>query len=131
MAIRSRSCSDTAATADREAQMSKHILDRREFLRSAATTAAVVMAGAGGATIIASNRAWAVTLSTLGPHEAEVLLAMTRQLYPHDSIGDIYYAEVVEALDKKAAARPELIELVKNGVAALDQAKHVPFLRLS
>ena len=53
---------------------------------------------------------------------------MTRQLYPHDRLGDIYYAEVVEGLDAKAKARPELVELVKNGVAALDQAKHVPFL---
>ena len=66
-----------------------------------------------------------------GPHEAEVLLQMTRQLYPHDRLGDIYYAEVVEALDAKAKAAPELVELVKNGVAALDQAKHVPFLQLS
>ena len=111
--------------------MSKCILDRRLFLRSAATTAAVVVAGTGGAAILASNRAWAMELSTFGQHEAEVLLAMTRQLYPHDSIGDIYYAEVVEALDQKAAAKPELVELVKNGVAALDQARHVPFLRLS
>ena len=54
---------------------------------------------------------------------------MTRQLYPHDSFGDIYYAEVVEALDTKAKAEPELLELIKNGVAALDQAKRVPFLR--
>jgi hypothetical protein len=76
-----------------------------------------------------------MTPSVFGPHEAEVLLQMTRQLYPHDGIGDIYYAEVVEALDEKldekAKAAPELVELVKNGVTALDQAKHVPFLRLS
>jgi len=91
----------------------------------------VVVAGAGGTTILASSRAWAMTLHMLGPHEAEVLLQMTRQLYPHNSIGDVYYAEVVEALDQKAKATPELIELVKNGVATLDQAKHVPFLRLS
>src|SRR5215217_3716185 len=90
--------------------MSKHILDRREFLKSAATAG-------GAATILASNRAWAMTLAVFGPHEAEVLLQMTRQLYPHDGLGDIYYAE--------------LVELVKNGVTALDQARHVPFLRLS
>jgi hypothetical protein len=111
--------------------MSKHILDRREFLKSAAVTSAAVVAVSGAATIIAGNRAWAMTLEAFGPHEAEVLLAMTRQLYPHDRLGDIYYAEVVEALDQKAKAAPELVELVKNGVAALDQAKHVPFLQLS
>ena len=111
--------------------MSKHILDRREFLRSAGAGAAAVVAVAGVTTILASNRAWAMTLESFGPHEAEVLLQMTRQLYPHDRLGDIYYAEVVEGLDQKAKAAPELIELVKNGVAALDQAKHVPFLQLS
>jgi hypothetical protein len=111
--------------------MSKQILDRREFLRSAATTAAAVVAVSGATTILAANRAWAMALEVLGPHEAEVLLRMTRQLYPHDGIGDIYYAEVVEALDGKAKATPELVQLVKNGVAALDQAMHVPFLQLS
>jgi hypothetical protein len=111
--------------------MSKQILDRREFLRSAATVTAAVVAGTGGATILASNRAWAMELEVLGPHEAEVLLAMMRRLYPHDSIGDIYYAEAVEALDVKAKAQPELVEQIKLGVAALDQATHVPFLQLS
>lgn len=111
--------------------MSKHILDRREFMKSAGMTAAAVVAVSGTTTILASNRAWAMTLQAFGPHEAEVLLAMTRQLYPHDGIGDIYYAEVVEALDAKAQAAPELVEQIKNGVAAFDQVKHVPFLQLS
>lgn len=111
--------------------MSKHVLDRREFLRTAATTTAAVVVVTGSTTILASNRAWAMTLDHFGPHEAEVLLQMTRQLYPHDGIGDIYYAEVVEALDAKAKAAPEIVAQVKNGVAALDQPLGVPFLELS
>lgn len=111
--------------------MSKQILNRREFLRTAGNTAAAVVVVAGSTTILASNRAWAMTLETFAPHEAEVLLAMTRQLYPHDRLGDIYYAEVVEALDAKAKTTPELAEQVKNGVAALDGELHVPFLELS
>ena len=46
-----------------------------------------------------------MTLEHFGPHEAEVLLKMTRQLYPHDRVGDIYYAEVVEALDAQGQDR--------------------------
>ena len=111
--------------------MSKRILDRREFLKSAGTTAAVVVAAAGGTMIVATNRAWAMTLEVLAAPEAEALLHMARRLYPHDMLGDVYYAEVVEALDEKAKAQPELVELVKNGVAALDQATGVPFVRLS
>jgi hypothetical protein len=111
--------------------MSKQILNRREFMKSAGTTAAAVVAIAGTTTILASNRAWAMELAVFSPHEAEVLLSMTRQLYPHDGIGDIYYAEVVEALDTKAKTTPEIVQQVKDGVAALDGAMHVPFLKLS
>jgi hypothetical protein len=56
---------------------------------------------------------------------------MTRRLYPHEALGDIYYAEVVEALDQKASADASLVELVKNGVAQLDGALGVPFVKLS
>ena len=112
--------------------MSKTILDRRSFLKTAGTTAAMVVAGAGGvATILASNRAWAMTLETFGPAEAEALLHMTRQLYPHDNLGDVYYAEVVEAYDQKAKADASIVQLVKDGVAQLDGALGVPFLELS
>lgn len=111
--------------------MSKRILDRRAFLKSAATTAATVAVLSGATTILATNRAWAMTLSTLGANEAEALLRMTRHLYPHDTLGDIYYAAVVEALDEKAKADGSIVQLVKDGVASLDQATGVPWLRLS
>lgn len=111
--------------------MSKHILDRRAFLKSAGTTAAVVVAVSGATTILASDRAWAMTLEIFGPREAEVLLRMTRQLYPHDQLGDVYYAEVVEAFDQKAKADPAIVQMVKDGVAQLDGALKVPFLDLS
>ena len=112
--------------------MSKMILDRRDFLRRAGSAAAMVVAGAGGgAAILASNRAWAMKLEMLGPAEAQALLHMTRQLYPHDSLGDVYYAEVVEAYDQKAKADAALVQLVKDGVAQLDRALGVPFVRLS
>jgi hypothetical protein len=111
--------------------MSKRILDRRTFLKSAGTTAAAVMVVSGATTILAANRAWAVTLAVLAPNEAAVLLRMTRQLYPHDGLGDIYYADVVEALDAKAKADPEIVQLVKEGVGQLDRALGVPFLELS
>jgi hypothetical protein len=112
--------------------MAKRILDRREFLRTAGTVAAtVVVAASGATTILASNGAWAMTLEALQPHEAEVLLAMTRRLYPHEMLGDVYYAEVVEAFDAKVKADPELAGQVKAGVAELDGTFGVPFLRLS
>ena len=111
--------------------MSKHILDRRRFLKSAATATAAVAVGASGTVILASDRAWAMELEAIPANEAELLLTMTRRLYPHDGLGDMFYAEVVEGLDGKVKADPSLAELIKNGVAALDKAKGVPFLALS
>jgi hypothetical protein len=72
-----------------------------------------------------------MSLKALGPHEAEVLLRMTRQLYPHKMLGDVYYAEVVEAFDAKVAADADLAGLVKAGVAELDAVGGLPWLRLS
>lgn len=112
--------------------MAKRILNRREFFRAAGSAAAVVVATASGAaTILASNGAWAMTLEAFPAHEAEVLLAMTRRLYPHEMLGDVYYAEVVEALDAKSKDEAGLAELVKMGVAELDRGLGVPFLKLS
>lgn len=105
--------------------------DRREFLRRILSATAVVVTGAGGVTLAASNGSWAKEMKALDEAGARVLLRMTRQLYPHDALGDIYYAQVVEAIDAKAAGDPELLRLIKDGVAELDQAMGVPWLELS
>lgn len=111
--------------------MAKQILDRREFLRTAGTvTASVVMLG-GVTTIMAANRAWSMTLKMLPEHDATVLLKVTRQMYPHDMLGDVYYAEVVEAFDAKMAADEQLASLVKSGISELDKVYGVPWLNLS
>lgn len=111
--------------------MSKRILNRREFLASAAKVTASVVVVAGTTTILAANAAWSMELSAIDERGANLLLAMTRRLYPHDMLGDIYYAEVVEALDAKAKADPDLARLLKDGPAELDAVYGVPFLRLS
>jgi len=111
--------------------MTKRILNRREFIRSIGTATASVVLLSGATTILASNGAWAMTLKTMSQHDALVLLKMTRHLYPHKMLGDIYYAEVVEAFDAKIAGDPEFVALIKNGVAELDDAYGVPWLNLS
>jgi hypothetical protein len=111
--------------------MTKRILNRREFIRGSGVAAASVVMLAGATTILASNGAWAMTLNAIPEHEAAVLLKMTRHLYPHRMLGDIYYAEVVEAFDTKIAADVQLADLVKNGVAELDRAYGIPWLDLS
>ena len=111
--------------------MAKRILNRREFLATAGKVTASVVVLSGTTTILASNGAWAMDLKALSPSEAETLLKMTRQLYPHRMLGDIYYAEVVEAFDTKMQADSTLKGLVTEGVAGLDRVYGVPWLVLS
>lgn len=109
----------------------KTILDRRLFLQTAARGAAAV-ATVGGVTVItAADRAWAMTLAVFDAGTARALLRMARHIYPHDMLGDVYYAEVVESLDKKAAADAGLAKTIQEGVAGLDRATGVPWLQLS
>ena len=77
---------------------------RRGFLRG---TGLVAMGFATGGTIIcAADYAWALSTTAIDGHTAETLLVVARQLFPHDRLGDQYYAVMVDSLDKQAAAIP-------------------------
>lgn len=110
--------------------MPKYILDRRRFLRRTGEVVLVVTA-AGRVIFTDPGRSFAIAMEVLDEHGARTLLAMTRALYPHPSIGDEYYAVVVEALDAEAKADAAVANLLKDGVARLDAAKGVPFVALS
>ena len=58
-------------------------------------------------------------------------MAMARQLFPHDRLGDQYYAAVIEAIDKLATNDAALRKLLVEGVAALDATRGLPWLQLS
>jgi hypothetical protein len=108
-------------------------MDRRRFLEASSQAAAgVVIAASGGtALLMASDGAWAMSLETLSAADATTLLRALRVIYPHDSLGDQYYAGVVAALDEDAKANGETAALLKDGIAGLDQANPVPFVELS
>jgi hypothetical protein len=58
-------------------------------------------------------------------------LVMARQLFPHDRLGDQYYAAVIDAVDKQAASDPALRKLLAEGVAQLDGARGIRWVELS
>ena len=102
---------------------------RRDFL---STTSFVAMGLAtGGSMILAPDFAWALSTKAIDAHAAQTLLVMARQLFPHDRLGDQYYAAVVEAVDKQAASDAAIRRLVANGVAQLDAVRGMPFVQLS
>lgn len=112
--------------------MNKPGINRREFLRSSGTAAAGVAATATGAgALISSAPALALVTDTLNAHEAKTLLAMTRQMFPHDFLADQYYAGVVTGLDTDAGNSPETAKLLSEGIAAMDAVHGVPWVDLS
>jgi hypothetical protein len=56
---------------------------------------------------------------------------MAHDLFPHNKLGVQYYAVVVEALDKQAAADDAVRQLLVQGVADLDAAHNTPWIELS
>ncbi len=67
-------------------------------------------------------------MKKLDPHCTATLVAMARQLFPHDALDDAPYAEVVRAIE--GAADDERLGLIVEGVELLDSAMEAPFVAL-
>ena len=103
--------------------MSQTGMNRRQFLQSSGVAVAGTVAAVGAGTVlIDANGAWAMSLKALDEHSAKTLVQLCRRMYPHDRLGDVHYAKVVEGLDGKAAGDPATAKLLAEGVAGLDQA---------
>jgi len=92
---------------------------RRNFLRGAATAmpaAALASAGMG----ITAEAAWAQAAKTLQPKTMATLVRMSRDIYPHDHIPDVYYVTAVTAFDAKAGSDPKTKGVIEQGVVRLD-----------
>jgi hypothetical protein len=107
-------------------------INRRQFLESSGQTAGVLVVAASGVTMLIDPKgAWAMTLEAIPASDAQTLLQALRVMYPHDSVSDQYYAQVVAALDQDAKGDAAVAAMLKDGVAGLDQAGPVPFVELS
>lgn len=99
-------------------------LDRRRFLKSsAAAMGAYAVVAAGATWIVGADKAWAVEYDVLEPEVAQALLVMARDLYPHDFLGDVYYATVVKDLDVEASGFEDKsrLDLLRDGVRRLNE----------
>jgi hypothetical protein len=125
-------------TATREENMHKDVsthherqkIDRRQFLaRSAATTAAIMVAGP---TLIHAGEAWGLEVKALKAETMRTLIKVARDIYPHDKIADKFYAIAVKSYDETAAADAAAKSFVEDGIAELDglaKAAHkVPYI---
>jgi hypothetical protein len=111
--------------------MNSKEMNRREFLQSTGLAVVGVAAAGAGATIFDPTGAWAVSTEVLDQRTAMTLLEMARQLYPHDILGDQYYAKVVVALDEQAKGDSGVAHMIAQGVTGLNSAMGVNFVDLS
>jgi len=58
---------------------------------------------------------WGKSLGTLSAETGCTLVGVTRMMYPHDGLGDEYYAKVVEGLDAQAQQDEDLAKLLEDG----------------
>jgi hypothetical protein len=111
--------------------MARANVDRRRFLQSTGlATVAVATGGLGVAPGFDARTVWAAT-RIISPSQAATLVIMARHLFPHDALGDQYYAAAVQTLDEQAATDPKLAAQLVEGVAKLDEAIGIPFTKLS
>lgn len=92
-------------------------LSRRELLKRGTVGAMLVIAGNA---VISPDRAWGVETTALKPDTMATLIKLARDIYPHDTVPDRFYAIAVKGQDTKAGQDPAHKELIEVGVADLD-----------
>ncbi|WP_104017527.1 Twin-arginine translocation pathway signal [Roseovarius nitratireducens] len=90
-------------------------LTRRELLSRSMAAGASFVVGAGF--VASPDAAWALETKALQPQTMATLIQMARDIYPHDHVGDEYYAIAVKGYDDA-----EVADTVEAGIAALDAA---------
>ncbi|MCE9681337.1 twin-arginine translocation signal domain-containing protein [Halomonas alkalisoli] len=110
--------------------MSTPPISRRVFLKgSGGVLAGTLVFTSGPIALLAPSRSWAMSLDTLSTRQGEVMLAVTRHIFPHAELEDAVYAMVVKSLDRKAAD-VVLHQVLHDGVVALDDAADGDWLSL-
>lgn len=105
----------------------KNNINRRQFLRRGSGA----LAGVAAATAVTPNTTWAAELSTLDEHQGNTILQAARQIFPHNTMSNDNYTNVVKDLDAEAADNAETAAILIEGVASLDAAMGVKWTDLS
>jgi hypothetical protein len=93
-------------------------LTRRELLKGSGVLMGTLAMSSTFA-LLAPSRVWALATQQFSTHQADVLLQVTRQIYPHATLDDAVYALVVKDLDGKAKD-PAVRQQLADGISKLD-----------
>jgi len=107
-------------------------MKRREFLKTGAMAVVGTAVAASGVIAEASAAQEAIPkFSTLKPSEAQTLLQVSRQIFPHRKLSDAPYWTVVSQLDAAAQADPSVAKMLTDGVVQLDSSQGSKFVDLN
>ena len=90
-------------------------LTRRALLTHSVAAGASLLVGAHWVT--GRSAAWALEVTAVTPQTMATLVQMARDIYPHDRVGDRFYAVAIKSYDVT-----EQKDMVAEGIAALDEA---------
>ncbi|OYU37409.1 MAG: Twin-arginine translocation pathway signal [Pseudorhodobacter sp. PARRP1] len=90
-------------------------ITRRALLSRSLATWALAVSGAGF--IAAPDAAWALEVTVITPEQMATLMQMARDIYPHDKVGDQYYAIAVKGYDSADSK-----DMVAAGIDELNAA---------
>ncbi|AOY97358.1 Twin-arginine translocation pathway signal [Cupriavidus sp. USMAA2-4] len=103
-------------------------VSRRGFLRGGGL-AAIGVTVTPAALAQPPREAMTAPFRALGPATARTLVAMSRDIFPHDKLSDRYYVDAIAPLEKSAAGDKATRALLQQGVAALDASARERFGR--
>ena len=92
----------------------RRAMTRRDLLKLSVASGAFIL---GPGFVGARDAAWAAELAHLKPATMAALIQMARDIYPHDQIGDQYYAAAVKGYDAEDQAA-----MVEAGIEGLNAA---------
>ena len=95
-------------------------LKRRGFLSGGGLAAIGVMVVPASTLALLPAAAHAESFTTLGAGVGQTLVVMARDIFPHDKLGDHFYAHAQMAHDAEAAKDPAVKTMIIDGVANLD-----------
>jgi TAT (twin-arginine translocation) pathway signal sequence len=79
-------------------------VSRRNFLVTSGAAAASMMIS--GTALLCPKEAWGYEAKVLKPETMRVLIKMARDIYPHDHIGERFYAIAMKGYDKESEKTP-------------------------
>jgi hypothetical protein len=106
-------------------------MKRREFLKTGAMAVVGTAVAASSGIIADAAQEPIPKFSTLQPQEAQTLLAVCREIFPHSKLTDAPYWNVVSQLDVAAQADPAVAKMLSDGVAQLDSSQGAKFIDLN